>query len=88
MVEKTGRVIANLIMPFDTDSLTAAKDYSGYRQYARYTGATWTNNGKVGGAYSFDGLDRLYVIQMVAQVTTMVDLYSSSLGAICVTGTS
>ena len=47
--QKNGQSIANLMMPFDTDSITTAKDYSGYNNNALIHGATWTNNGKVGG---------------------------------------
>jgi hypothetical protein len=54
---RNGQPIANLIMPFDTDSLTTAKDYSGYGNDAQIHGAMWTDNGVVGGAYSFDGID-------------------------------
>jgi len=52
-----GKTIANLIMPFDTNNLTTAKDYSGNNKNGNVVGPRWTNNGVVGGAYQFDGID-------------------------------
>ncbi|MDD5086627.1 MAG: GLUG motif-containing protein, partial [Candidatus Nanoarchaeia archaeon] len=65
---KDGKPIAVLNMPFDTDLTNASvsnsiKDYSGYGNDG--TGGagdpsktpTWTSDGKVGGAYEFDGVD-------------------------------
>jgi len=34
---------------------TRTKDYSGYKNHGTIDGATWTNDGAVGGAYNFDG---------------------------------
>ena len=59
---RNSQSIANLIIPFDTDSLTTAKDYSGFNNNAQIHGATWTSNGVVGGAYSFDGLNDYMII--------------------------
>jgi len=48
--------ITNLLMPFDTNSTTTVKDYSGYNNNGIIIrGATWTTNGIVGGAYNFNG---------------------------------
>jgi hypothetical protein len=50
-----GTSITNLVLPFDTDSSTITKDYSGYDNNGIIVrGATWTNNGKIGGAYQFN----------------------------------
>ena len=40
----------------------ATKDYSSYGNNGNVIGATWTANGKVGGAYSFDGKDDAIVV--------------------------
>ena len=46
--------ITNLLLPFETNSSTLAKDYSGYNNNGFIVrGVTWTDNGKVGGAYNF-----------------------------------
>jgi hypothetical protein len=50
-----GFPLAELIMPFNTNSSTVAKDYSGNGHDATVVGAEWTPNGVVGGAYYFDG---------------------------------
>ena len=48
--------ITNLLMPFDTNSTTTVKDYSGYNSNGIIIrGATWASNGIVGGAYNFNG---------------------------------
>ncbi len=45
----------NLLMPSNTNSSTIIKDYSGYNNHGTaIRGATWTENGKVGGAYNFN----------------------------------
>ena len=45
----------NLLLPFNTQNTTNTRDYSGYgNDGAILRGASWTNNGKVGGAYVFD----------------------------------
>jgi len=50
---------ANLILPFETNSSTTTRDYSGYGNDGLIIrGATWTDSGKVGGAYK---LDRGYI---------------------------
>jgi hypothetical protein len=52
---RNGTSITNLLLPFDTNSSTAVKDYSGYNNNGMIVrGATWTNNGKIGGAYNFN----------------------------------
>jgi hypothetical protein len=77
---RNGQSITNLIMPFDTDNLTTVKDYSGYNNNAQIHGATWTSNGKVGGAYSFDGLDDYMTISDGGAGYYNGRLYSSNLG--------
>lgn len=52
---KNGDSIMVLNLPFETNSPTIAKDYSGYGNNGTVNGATWTSSGKVGGAYQFDG---------------------------------
>ncbi|MEM3701025.1 MAG: LamG-like jellyroll fold domain-containing protein, partial [Candidatus Bathyarchaeia archaeon] len=47
-------VDANLVMPFDT-STAPAIDYAGTQNNGTVYGATWTPDGKVGGAYIFSG---------------------------------
>ena len=64
---KDGTSIAVLNMPFDTNigsnSTGAVKDYSTYENNGTLGGGnvsrvpTWNSSGKVGGAYSFDGID-------------------------------
>jgi uncharacterized repeat protein (TIGR02543 family) len=52
---KNDTSLTNLLMPFDTNSSTTVKDYSGYSNTGTVNGATWTSDGKVGGCYSFNG---------------------------------
>ena len=47
--------LAEVILPFDTDNEIVAKDYSGYEYNASVHGVSWVSNGKVGGAYYFNG---------------------------------
>lgn len=52
---KNGVSLTNLLLPFDTNSSTMTKDYSGYGNNGLIIrGATWTPNGKIGGAYDFN----------------------------------
>ena len=57
MVNKGGneQSLTRVLMPFDTNSASLVKDYSGNNYNGTVTGTTWTNQGKVGGAYSFNG---------------------------------
>ena len=56
---------ANLILPFDTmtdpdleySGFAYTNDYSGYDNFGNVFSASWTDQGIVGGAYSFDGND-------------------------------
>jgi hypothetical protein len=57
-----GNPAANLLLPFDTRNETMTKDYSGYGNNGVVEGAVWTENGIVGGAYSFDGKDDAIII--------------------------
>ena len=47
--------LAELLMPFDTENNITTKDYSGNANNGTITGATWTNDGVIGGAYHFGG---------------------------------
>jgi hypothetical protein len=52
---RNGISLTNLLLPFDTSSTTVTNDYSGYGNNGLiFKGATWTPNGVVGGAYSFN----------------------------------
>jgi len=46
---------AEILMPFDTENNTIVKDYSDNDNNGTIVGATWTNEGVVGGAYYFGG---------------------------------
>ncbi|MEM2293913.1 MAG: DUF2341 domain-containing protein [Nitrososphaerota archaeon] len=51
---KNGISITNLLLPFDTNSSTIVKDYSGYNNHGTIIrDVKWTPNGIVGGAYNF-----------------------------------
>ncbi|MDD5086172.1 MAG: DUF2341 domain-containing protein, partial [Candidatus Nanoarchaeia archaeon] len=55
---KDGEPITVVNMPFDTDSSTIVKDYSGYGNNGTAEGdIAWTSQGKIGGAYEFDDAD-------------------------------
>jgi len=56
----------NLLMSFNTESASTVEDYSGYNNDGAITGATWTSDGKIGGAYSFDGSDTIRVADSVS----------------------
>jgi len=53
--------ITNLLMPFDTESATETKDYSGNNNNGTVYNATWDSSGKVGGAYSYNGTDYISI---------------------------
>ncbi|MCK5107222.1 MAG: LamG domain-containing protein [Nanoarchaeota archaeon] len=63
---KEGVSIASLNLPFDLNNDSTAKDYSTYSNDGTVSGATWTSSGKVGGAYSFDGVND--------DITTLYDI--------------
>lgn len=50
-----GKPIAELIMPFDTNSSLITKDYSGNELHAFVRDCIWTEEGIVGGCYYFGG---------------------------------
>jgi hypothetical protein len=50
-----GVSLTDLNMPFDTENNVTSKDYSGNGINGTLIGVYWTPNGKVGGAYYFDG---------------------------------
>jgi hypothetical protein len=57
-----GQQITNLVLPFNTRNELTTKDYSVYANNGVVTGATWVPNGKLGGAYRFDGKDDAIII--------------------------
>lgn len=46
---------AEVLMPFDSNNSTITKDYSGNGNDGTLHGPIWIDEGRVGGAYSFDG---------------------------------
>jgi predicted deacylase len=50
-----------LDLPFDEYSRTTVTDYSGYENDGTITGATWTSEGALNGAYAFDGNDVIII---------------------------
>jgi hypothetical protein len=64
---RNGVSTTNLQLPFDTEVPSvlglkgATRDYSGYGNNGSVTGATWVQNGVVGGALRFDGNDYVSV---------------------------
>ncbi|MEM0492514.1 MAG: LamG-like jellyroll fold domain-containing protein [Candidatus Thermoplasmatota archaeon] len=58
MIERglISKSFARLLMPFDTNTISNVKDYSG-NQYngSIFGGITWSSDGKIGGAYRFNG---------------------------------
>jgi len=53
--KKNGISIYEVLLPFDTQSNSVSRDYSGNGYNATVDGAVWIAGGRVGGAYSFDG---------------------------------
>jgi len=51
----------NLNMPFDTQNLLLAKDYSGYDNHGTGYGTGWIPDGQIGGAITFDGDDYIKI---------------------------
>jgi len=49
--------INNILMPFDSNNISSAKDYSGNFNNGTIYGPNWNGNGVVGGSYQFDGID-------------------------------
>jgi len=50
-----GGSLSHLLLPFDSENNSTAKDYSGNGFNGTIKDAKWTPNGKIGGAYYFDG---------------------------------
>jgi hypothetical protein len=50
-----GQSLAQILMPFDVQNTTDAKDYSDNEYYGDVNGAVWNDSGIVGGCYDFDG---------------------------------
>jgi hypothetical protein len=57
-----GEPAAQLLLPFDTRDATSTPDYSGNDNDGTVVGATWVPNGRIGGAYSFDGKDDAIIV--------------------------
>jgi hypothetical protein len=59
MVATTGpyKSFARMLLPFDSSNPFQTKDYSGNHFNGTVTGANWTDQGKLGGAYQFSGDD-------------------------------
>ena len=83
-----GTSIAVLNMPFDTNSSSSIKDYSTYDNDGTVTGPVWTDNCKVGGCYSFDGIDDYLTIPYNESLNLTTELtivgwmnYEGSVGA-------
>jgi hypothetical protein len=59
MVASTGPYssFARILFPFDTQNPFQTKDYSGNNFNGTINGSTWTNLGKLGGAYQYNGDD-------------------------------
>jgi len=55
--KKNGESIFEVLLPFDTQSESSTRDYSGNGYNGIVEGATWISSGKLGGAYRFDGID-------------------------------
>jgi len=53
--------LARLIYAFDTRNTPTVKDYTGRGYNGTVLGATWTENGKLGGAYQYDGDDSITI---------------------------
>lgn len=47
--------LTTLLFSFNTENSTTVRDYSETQNHATVNLATWENNGKVGGAYNFNG---------------------------------
>jgi hypothetical protein len=50
-----GSPLAEILSPFDTENNITTKDYSDNANNGTINGATWTNDGVIGGAYYFGG---------------------------------
>ena len=54
---KNNNSLTNLLLSFNTENHTSVRDHSGYNNNGIISGATWTPDGVVGGAYAFYGAD-------------------------------
>jgi len=54
---KNGTSLTNLLLSSNIENTTIVNDYSGSENHAIVQGATWTSDGKIGGAYTFNGVD-------------------------------
>ncbi|MCD6411301.1 MAG: type IV pilin [Thermoplasmata archaeon] len=63
-----GEPFTEVLLPFDTDSSSSAKDYSGNGYNAVVNGATWVSNGKIGGCYLFDGVNDNIVVSNLPSI--------------------
>jgi hypothetical protein len=57
-----GKPLTEILMPFDTENINVTKDYSGNEYHGALKGPNWTDKGKIGGAYYFNGAsDYIYI---------------------------
>jgi hypothetical protein len=63
--------LTRILLPFDSNNPFQTKDYSGNNYNGTINGATWTNAGKLGGAYQYDGKD--YISIPYCFETTYID---------------
>lgn len=59
-----GKPLAELIMPFDTNSSTFTKDYSGNELNGLVRDCVWEEDGVVGGCYNFGGSKEYIAIEV------------------------
>jgi hypothetical protein len=68
--------LAVLNMPFNANSSETTKDYSSYGNDGSVNGAKWISNGKVGGAYEFDGVDDKIDMGSVLNVKDKISIFA------------
>ncbi|MBE3137456.1 MAG: hypothetical protein IMZ43_08740 [Thermoplasmata archaeon] len=54
---KNSLSLTNLLLSFNNESSTSTKDHSGYNNNGTINNATWISNGRIGGAYNFNGVN-------------------------------
>jgi uncharacterized repeat protein (TIGR02543 family) len=66
-----GTSFTNLYLPFESNSLTTANDYSGYNNDGVVSGASWISQGVIGGGYSFAGSSSNHHVITVADSVSL-----------------
>ncbi|MFH1721626.1 MAG: right-handed parallel beta-helix repeat-containing protein [Candidatus Altiarchaeota archaeon] len=61
--------LTHVNFPFDSNDGSTTRDYSGSNNNGTVMGATWTENGLVGGAYEFDGLNDYIILNSILPST-------------------